>query len=55
MPSGNYEHRTRHGDEAESLDGRPKITPSIRKTSNPLSPVLDVTATSDRTLDNDRF
>ncbi len=36
------------------MDG-PQITASTRKTSDPLSLVLDVMATSDRTLDNDRF
>lgn len=34
------------------MDG-PQITASTRKTSDPLSLVLDVMATSDRTLDND--
>lgn len=37
---------------AEQLDGRPQITTSTRKTSDPLSLVLDVTATSDQTPDN---
>ncbi len=55
MPSGEHGHRLRNGDEAEPLDRRLKITTSTRKTSDPLSRVLDVMATSDRTLDNDRF
>ena len=54
-PSGNYGHRTRHSDEAEPLDGRLKISASTRKTSDPLSLVLDVMTTSDQTLDNDRL
>lgn len=53
--SGEHGHRRRNGDQAGPLDGQLKITTSTRKASDPLSCVLDVMATSDRTLDNDRY